>query len=145
LGKPFQALELLSRAERAIQLSAADLRVKKREGLLREIGSDPRTGLFDRAGLLARLEQEVMRSRRYQRPLSLAVLIPEKPLANGIEQCAALIRERLRAPDLVGHLGNGTFALVLPESSLAAAQGICSRICPDLHEATGVGYRTSAA
>ena len=108
-------------------------------------GADPETGLFDRAGLLERLEQEVSRSLRYQRPLSLAVLFPQNGVGDQLRSCAGFIRTRLRAPDLLGHLGGGVFALGLPESPLGAARGICARIIPELHHLTGVLFKNKAA
>jgi signal transduction histidine kinase/DNA-binding NarL/FixJ family response regulator len=139
--KPFQALELLARAARAIQSG--------REGAdepggvpCSEPGLEP--WLLDRAGLLKRLEQEISRSMRYQRPLSLAVLFPQKPLGEGVHSCAGLIRSRLRAPDLLAQLEGGSFALVLPESPLGAARGICTRIVPELYRLTGVVFKNKA-
>src|SRR5262249_46302674 len=58
--------------------------------------------------------------------------------------CADLIRGRLRSPDLLAHLGNGMFALVLPESPLGAARGICARILPELHRLAGVAFKNKA-
>ncbi len=141
ITKPFQAMELLARAERAIQSGREAPDATVLQGMP---GGDPETGLFDRAGLLERLEQEVSRSLRYQRPLSLAVLFPQTALGDWIRACASLIRGRLRAPDLLAHLGEGVFALVLPESPLGAARGICSRIIPELYRLTGVVFKNKA-
>ena len=137
--KPFQALELLARAERAIR-SARESPLSGTQGT--EV--DAQTGLLDRAGLLARLEQEISRSLRYQRPLSLAVLFPQGELGEQLRGCAERIRARLRSPDLLAHLGNGLFAVVLPESPLGAARGICSRLAPELQRLTGITFKNKA-
>lgn len=143
LSKPFQAMELLARTERAIALRRPPTPPPAPRGPT-PFGSDPQTGLFDRPGLLGRLEHEVSRSLRYQRPLSLAVLFPQSDVSDHVRNCAALIRGRLRAPDLLGHLGDGVFAMVLPESPVGAARGICSRIIPELYRMTGIVFQNKA-
>lgn len=145
MSKPFQALELLGRAERAIELCNTQKELQRSTALLRKTGSDPETGMFDRAGLLNRLGHELSRSQRYRRPLSMAVLVPDG--AGGkerIRECAMLIRERIRTPDFIAHLGEGVFAVVLPESNAAGAHGICSRLTTELQDATGVIFGTSS-
>ena len=141
ITKPFQAMELLACAQRAIQ-SGRDMAHLASFHSAPE--ADPETGLFDRKGLLDRLEQEVSRALRYQRPLSLAALFPQSVLGDRVRSCAGLIRGRLRAPDLLAHLGDGVFALVLPESPLGAARGICARIIPELYRMTGVVFKKKA-
>ncbi len=143
LSKPFQAVELLSRTERAIAMRRPPEPPRAPPSPV--TGSDQQTGLFDRGGLIGRLEHEVSRSLRYQRPLSLAVLFPQSDVSVHVHNCAALIRGRLRAPDLLGHLGDGVFAMVLPESPVGAAGGICSRIIPELHQMTGVIFKNKVA
>jgi two-component system, sensor histidine kinase ChiS len=141
ITKPFQALELLGRAERAIRSGRESAQAS---AVITSTGVDPQTGALDREGLLNRLEQEVSRSLRYQRPLSLALLFPLAELGDQLRGCADLIRGRLRSPDLLAHLGNGMFALVLPESPLGAARGICARILPELHRLAGVAFKNKA-
>jgi len=142
LTKPFEAMELVARAEKAILSGRESLEAPPSPD---RAGADPETGLFDRAGLLERLEQEVSRSLRYQRTLSLAVLFPQNSVGDQVRSCAGFIRGRLRAPDLLGHLGGGVFALGLPESPLGAARGICARIVPELYRLTGVVFKHKAA
>ncbi|HET9452459.1 MAG TPA: ATP-binding protein, partial [Aggregicoccus sp.] len=138
LTKPFQALELLARTERALQQ-----RGSARAGLERRGGSDPVTGLFDHAGLVARLDQEISRSRRYERPLSVAVLRPERPLFDVPPNIGDVIRLRLRAPDILGHLGSGIFTVVLPECGEQASRLVIDRLLPDLAAATGTTYQAA--
>jgi len=42
------------------------------------------------------------------------------------------MRERLRAPDVLAHLGGGTFAALLPECTPAQAQSVFGRVESDL-------------
>ncbi|MFN0064012.1 MAG: ATP-binding protein [Myxococcaceae bacterium] len=133
LGKPFQAMELLSRTERALKLQRAEKELERSTLLLRRTGNDPDTGLLDRAGLAARMEPELARSRRYARPLSVVVLSADAQTApEKLRQAASLVRRRLRSPDLVGHLGAGRFALVMPECGGADAATVARRLVAEL-------------
>jgi signal transduction histidine kinase/DNA-binding response OmpR family regulator len=142
LTKPFPAMELLNRVDRAIMSSQLQAALKPSG---HPPGNDSETGLFDRVGLIGRLQHELARSLRYQRPLSLVVLLPQAAIGDQVRTCAALIRGRLRSPDLLGHLGQGVFAMVLPESPLGAARSVCSRILPDLYRMTGVVFKNREA
>lgn len=140
MAKPFQALELLSRTERALRLRATERDLARSLSMLRRVGSDPETGLLDRSGLLVRLDQELSRSRRYGRALSLAVLKAQRPVESGVRECAALIRGRLRTPDVVAHLGEGSWAVLLPEAAAEAASAIVSRLVPELAKQTQIVF-----
>ncbi|HYV44846.1 MAG TPA: ATP-binding protein [Myxococcaceae bacterium] len=142
MHKPFQALELLTRTERALSLRNAEREVERSHNLLRRAGSDPETGLFDRVGLIARLEQERSRAKRYGRPLSLAVMQPgTAPMKDVIRGGATMVRARLRAPDVVGHLGSGVLGVALPECAPEGARTVLGRLLPELQELTAVRYR----
>ncbi|MGZ3461690.1 MAG: ATP-binding protein, partial [Archangium sp.] len=73
MSKPFNAMELLGRTERALKLRKAENELERTSSLTRRNGNDPLTGLYDRRGLMLRLDHEVSRGRRYSRPVSLAV------------------------------------------------------------------------
>jgi signal transduction histidine kinase/DNA-binding response OmpR family regulator len=144
LGKPFQALELLSRAERAIQLSRTETELARSLHLLKHSGRDPLTGLLDRRGFLARLDQEASRSRRYGRMLSVALIRAARAIPDRARAVGLLVRDRLRAPDVVAHLGSGLFVLVLPECSAASAKRVLFRLAPEIEQAAGVRVKTQA-
>ncbi|HSE82330.1 MAG TPA: hypothetical protein VLA87_11675 [Gaiellaceae bacterium] len=97
------------------------------------------TGLPGRRALREALAVECARSRRYSHPLSLLLL-----RATGEPESVRTAAERLptdvRTPDRVHHLGDGRFAVVLPESSLIDAERLSRR----LRLALGEG-RTPAA
>jgi two-component system, sensor histidine kinase ChiS len=116
LAKPFEMAELLTRV---------DAMLRRRRGTApgqRRLGSDPETGLYDQLGIVRRLEEEVSRNRRFSRPLTLAVLRPDRQPGGRVRQVAAAVRRGLITPDVVGHLGNGVFALIFPETKEGAAQ-----------------------
>jgi GGDEF domain-containing protein len=135
-------MELITRTERALKLARTERELQRSVTLLKRAGSDPDTGLLDRAGLESRLEPELSRSRRYGRPLAVAVLVPvAPPLPDQLRACASLIRVRLRAPDLVGHLGGGNFALVMPECTADNATMAVQRLVIEAQRDHGVHFR----
>ena len=91
-------------------------------------GNDPETGLYDHIGVANLLEQEISRSARYGRPIALAALKPLQPSAENVGRCAAVIRKELKSPDCVGHLGNGVFVVVMPETAPEVAQVLVGRL-----------------
>ena len=131
LAKPFRSSELLERTERALSLKSSGASL-----LPVPTGAagptDAATGLLDRRGLVIRLTQEAARARRYGRPLSLAVVRTGAQQPDVLRTCAARLRERLRAPDVLAHLGSGTFAAVLPECTAPQADSVFSRVKADL-------------
>jgi signal transduction histidine kinase/DNA-binding response OmpR family regulator len=146
LSKPFNALELLSRTERALKLSqGGGKEAEASSGPLRRPGSDPSTGLHDRRGLVQRLEAEIARARRYQRPLSLAMLRPRGPVTELPPNLGSDLRRRLRGPDIIAHMGEGVFALVLPDCNPEQGRGAIGRLLPDLQKCIPVEYQSAIA
>ena len=145
LHKPFQALELLSRVERALKLRTAERDLGRSVVLLRPSGSDPVTGLCDRPGFLTRLEQEMARSRRNGPALTLAALIPGEPLAERTRDCASAIRSKLRSPDVVGHLGDGTFVALLSDCKPEGARVVLSRLMPEIEKVASTRFEAHLA
>jgi signal transduction histidine kinase/CheY-like chemotaxis protein len=138
LTKPFGVSALLTRVSTVLQRSRA------RPAMPTGPGIDPETGLFDHLGIVNRLQQEISRSARYARPLTLAVLKPSMPPGEKVQACVTLVRRELRAPDVVGHLGGGVLALLLPETPMDSARALVSRLCAQL-EAEHVTYRVRMA
>jgi two-component system, sensor histidine kinase ChiS len=130
LAKPFRSSELLERTERALSHKSAGASLPVPSAAAGP--TDSATGLLDRRGLVIRLTQEAARGRRYGRPLALAVARTGAHGAEALRSCAARIRERLRSPDVLAHLGGGTFAAVLPECTAAQAESVFGRVQADL-------------
>jgi signal transduction histidine kinase/DNA-binding response OmpR family regulator len=146
MSKPFNAMELLARTERALKLRKAESEMERSSSLLRRGGSDPLTGIYDRRGLMLRLDHEVSRGRRYSRPVSLAVLRPERPVTHdSLRGVPDVLRARLRTPDIIGHLGEGVLAVVLPECNVEAGRNVIGRLMPDVEKHTGTDYRSAVA
>jgi signal transduction histidine kinase/DNA-binding response OmpR family regulator len=146
MSKPFNAMELLGRTERALKLRKAESELERTSSLMRRSGNDPLTGVYDRRGLMLRLDHEVSRGRRYSRPVSLAVLRPDRPvLDEALRGIPDVMRARLRTQDILGHMGEGTLAVVLPECNVEAGRNVIGRLLPDVEKHTGMEYRSAVA
>ena len=143
MSKPFNAMELLKRTERA--LKSPNTEQPEQESQVAPVtlrtGSDPGTNLYDKRTLLGKLEVEVSKSRRYHRPLSLAVLRPERPQVDMPRGVSDVMRRRLRTLDAVAHMGAGVFAVMLPECNVEAARSVIQRLMPELQTATGIAFQ----
>lgn len=140
MGKPFQAMDLLSRCERALTLRDTQRALSRTQTMVRLAGRDPVTGLYDRDGMATRLEQELARGKRHGGPLSLGMLIPAQPLTERTVALASAIRRRLRTHDVLAHIGEGRFVLLLPESSVDASRAMLARLLPALQEEHSVRF-----
>ncbi|SCZ49637.1 diguanylate cyclase [Thiohalomonas denitrificans] len=101
--------------------------------------TDGLTGLFNRRHLMARMEQELARARRYSRPLCLMLVDLDhfKQINDRfghlsgdevLTGSAQVIREVSRASDLVSRYGGEEFAVVLPETAIEKAQPMAERL-----------------
>jgi len=98
------------------------------------------TGLLDSEAFGERLEDELKRAVRFQRPLALimATWSHQGPQAfdkrtvksyGPIRQISAIIKKGLRDVDAAGRLDGEIVAAVLPETDLAGARIVAERIC----------------
>jgi signal transduction histidine kinase/CheY-like chemotaxis protein len=124
LSKPFSLSQLLLRVGNVM---------KRRATKVAAVGIDAETGLFDHLGLVQGLDAELSRSVRSGRSLSLGSLKSTGLVAQShVASCAALLSKELRAPDMVGHLGGGVFAVLLPETPLLDAKRLVERLATSL-------------
>jgi hypothetical protein len=77
--------------------------------------------------IMRRLDEELVRARRYQRPLAVAVgapmLLPgEQPTALVLEVAAAAARAAARSSDLLGWLGSVSILMIMPETPPGGAR-----------------------
>lgn len=94
---------------------------------LRRSADRDATGLPGRRTLADALAVECQRARRYAHPLSL-LLLHASGSSEAVRQAAERLPTDVRGPDLVHHLGEGRFAVVLPESSLGDAERLARRL-----------------
>ncbi len=90
---------------------------------------DPITGVYSATYFRHRLQQEVARSHRYQRPLTLiAVRCPAASNDARAARLAAVLHDVCRNVDLVARLDPDLFAVLLPETPIESSAAVTSRI-----------------
>jgi diguanylate cyclase (GGDEF)-like protein len=106
--------------------------------LLAQATSDPLTGLLNHRAFQQRVETEVQRAQRYNRPLTLVLLDLDhfKSINDAyghqagdasLMQAATLLESGARAGDILGRIGGDEFALLLPETLSGLALKIAER------------------
>jgi diguanylate cyclase (GGDEF)-like protein len=107
---------------------------------LREMATrDALTGLFNRQAFDARLADELRRTQRYQRPLSLILAdldhFKNYNDTNGhvhgdelLNELAGVFLAAVRGTDFVARYGGEEFAILLPEATRAAACEVAERV-----------------
>jgi diguanylate cyclase (GGDEF)-like protein len=132
--KPFDDVELRARVRAA-------LRTKRLQDILEQQSYlDALTGLWNRAYLNHRLEAELKVSSRYER--SLGVVIGDidhfKSLNDTyghlfgdvvLQGLAEVFRHEARQSDIVTRYGGEEFVLLLTDTQLDGAIGLCERLC----------------
>lgn len=126
--KPYEPSELAARIGVHLKLRKlqAEL-VNANTELQRLTQIDPLTDVSNRRHLSAKLEEEYLRARRYDRPLSLGLLDLDhfKRLNDtfghqagdlALVETAKIIKATLRRHDLVARYGGEEFAMLLPET-----------------------------
>ena len=129
-------MELKQAKEKAEKL-ASDL--KEANDKLRElVFRDSLTGLFNHRYFQELMEQELSRSQRYQRPLSLIMFdIDHFKKVNDtfghprgdlvLKAVSSVVKARTRDSDILARYGGEEFALVLPETDLNGAVVLAER------------------
>jgi diguanylate cyclase (GGDEF)-like protein/PAS domain S-box-containing protein len=121
--------------------------------LFKQASTDALTGINNRRHFLALAEQEVRRSRRFERSLSAIMVDIDhfKPIndkfghATGdavIKAVVKICQDTLRNYDLIGRLGGEEFAIMLPETDAEGARIVAERVREKIHEAQIVADRS---
>ncbi|MGD0115209.1 MAG: diguanylate cyclase [Dehalococcoidia bacterium] len=135
------SLELCPRL--ADHIALALVRLRTLDHRLRFGGIDPSRWLFDREWLHLRLEEEVERAQRYQHSLTLLLFVFENldEVAKSagrhqtevfLRKAAAVIRNQIRGPDVLAGYGTASIAVLMTETSKAAAAEVQLRIASRL-------------
>ena len=133
--------------ERLIVLQAVDISERKRlENQLQHLADrDALTGLFSRRRFQEELEREVSRARRHGRPGALMLLdLDGFKLVNDTFGHAAgdelltrignALRNILRDSDVLARIGGDEFALILPDTDVAAARVVADKLIDAVRE-----------
>jgi diguanylate cyclase (GGDEF)-like protein len=90
--------------------------------------TDHLTGLHNARYFDERLRRELARARRYDRRLGLLRFDLEQGGAADLVAAGERIRAAVRATDIASHLGDGRFAVILPEAAEADAERLHRRV-----------------
>jgi diguanylate cyclase (GGDEF)-like protein len=140
LTKPFNAHELRVRirAGRRI-LDLQEELLQAREALREQATHDALTGLLNRAAILAKLDDELARSARDGRPVSVLMMDLDRFKAVNdthghlagdavLREAASRLKSAARRYDSVGRYGGEEFLVVLPGCDAAAAAAQAERL-----------------
>jgi len=138
--KPVDEEELLARCRNLLRLRSYQEELHKTVERLHVMATiDSLTGVCNRRHFLERTETELARAKRFDEPLSIAMIDADyfKSIndkyghAVGDEVLKALTDacvEMLRRHDIVGRLGGEEFAICMPETTMDKAQIVCDRL-----------------
>lgn len=113
---------------------------------LQEISTRDRlTGIYNHGYFQERLDEEIRRSRRTNRPVSLSMLdLDHFKLINDtyghrvgdavLQQVATAIQQNLRSSDVLARYGGEEFSIIFPETELLVATEIMNRILAKVRE-----------
>lgn len=132
---------VLARAEEIARRAGRTLRGRaaRRRMLEHLAGTDAATGLPNRRGLGSRLAERMAEARRHNEPgavifigLDTMPAIADRFGAAGVDAALAMVAERLRhavrGEDVLGHLGGGSFAVLMGRIDHEAALGSAARL-----------------
>lgn len=162
ITKPFNFIELLARIKNHLavrqmqyQLQEQNLQLRKEielrkeaESKLRKLATtDGLTGLFNRQYFMEQSRQEVERSRRYERPLSLMMIDADNfksindqyghHVGDLVLQSFGIIGQSIfRSNDLFGRIGGEEFAALLPETDINQARNVAERFIEAVRDQT---------
>jgi diguanylate cyclase (GGDEF)-like protein len=139
----FPAEEIETMAAIARQAAVIIENARLHERVQQQAIADPLTGLCNHRHLHERLEQEIARSKRSHRPLSLMMLdIDGLKLINdtyghqagdeALKLLASVLQSSCRVEDIVGRYGGDEFMIILPDADGVEARSVGERIQANL-------------
>jgi diguanylate cyclase (GGDEF)-like protein len=118
---------------------AVAARAERRRVMRTLTAQDPLTGLLTHRAFDRRIQTEIARAERMDRPLTLAILDIDRfrmfnqqhgyPVGDGVlKSLALLLRRRLRRSDIIGRFGGDRIAILLPETVPDLAEELFDRV-----------------
>ena len=138
-GRPFGADDAAVLETLAGQIAAALENARLYAEVRQMAASDPLTGLAHHRQIHDRLDQELARAERFDRPLAVAMLdLDDFKRYNDVyghqvgddllRAVAQAMRDEARTTDILGRYGGDEFLLVLPETTRQGAETLLARI-----------------
>ncbi len=133
IAKPFHPEELKARIKNALRYKEEKERWKEERSKLKAISLvDELTGFYNRKYLEERLAEEIHRAKRYDYPISLALISPDgfsqirklysKSRGDSmIKQIGEIMKRNIRAIDIITRYSDDTFAALLPQTGQEGA------------------------
>ncbi len=140
LRKPVESTELAARVRAALRTKRLADELRERNAQLQRLATtDELTGLYNRRHVGRELERLILRARRHDQLISVAMLDVDHFKAINDEhghavgdavlvEVAARLERRLRGDDLVGRWGGEEFLFVLPETPAEGAQVVSESV-----------------
>ena len=142
--------------EPAVLVSLNDISQRKQleAELFHQASIDSLTGISNRRYFMVQAESEMRRARRFGRDLSVMMIDLDhfKPIndrlghATGDAVLAGVVKvalESLRQSDVMGRLGGEEFAVILPETGIAAAVDVANRLRQHIAEGPVIALKTA--
>ena len=112
-----------------------------RERLQQEAMVDADTGLLTYPALIKNLDLLVTRSRRYGNPVALlkiqvTAIAEDIPPVDMLTSVGHLLKDQLRWADLIGRTEDDRFIIILPETTIDAAETIAGKLRESLKSLT---------
>ena len=147
LRKPVDDIELITRVRNLLELRARQIDLAKANAQLYVLATTYQlTNLKNRRYFIEKLEFEVERACRYERPCSVAIIDADRfKTVNDtyghdigdkvLRTLSRILLEELRGVDHVGRLGGDEFAIQFPETDKRSALDVCRRLVSRIRDA----------
>lgn len=140
LPKPFDPLELLARVRTQFRIKDLGDELRTVNAKLKElVDIDDLTGLFNMRSIYSRIDLEIERGRRFNRPVCVVMMDLDKfkSVNDGhdhlfgsyvISEVGKIIRENIRNIDIGARYGGDEFLIMLTETNREGAMIFCERL-----------------
>lgn len=148
ITSPFIPLEFLARVRAQLRfLDAKEELLEANQKLLELVEIDDLTGLFNMRSIYQKLEFEMERGKRFNRPVTVVMIDMDKfKLVNDghdhlfgsyiLSEVGRVIKTSTRTVDIPARYGGDEFLIVLSETPLAGVEMFCERLRKKVEQMT---------